>query len=133
LGYIFKTCFLKIEERYNVNRKKKRQENFLSHYKAIENLYTPCHVISRWCSGKSACQCRRCKRHGFDPWVGMILWRKKWQPVLVFLPGKPHGQRSLVGYSARGSQRVVRDSTTEHTIYTLPAPHLHAKAPEAKV
>ena len=27
----------------------------------------------------------------------------------VFLPGKPHGQRSLVGYSPWGSQRVGHD------------------------
>ena len=26
-------------------------------------------------------------------------WRRKWQPTPVFLPGKPHGQKSLVGYS----------------------------------
>ena len=26
-------------------------------------------------------------------------WRRKWQPTPVLLPGKPHGQRSLVGYS----------------------------------
>ena len=24
-------------------------------------------------------------------------WRRKWQPTPVFLPGKSHGQRSLVG------------------------------------
>ena len=35
----------------------------------------------------------------FKPWVGEIPWRRKWQPTLVFLPGKSHGQRSLVGYS----------------------------------
>ena len=29
----------------------------------------------------------------------MILWRRKWQPTPVLLPGKSHGQRSLVGYS----------------------------------
>ena len=28
-----------------------------------------------------------------------IPWRKKWQPTPVLLPGKPHGRRSLVGYS----------------------------------
>ena len=40
----------------------------------------------RWCSGKeSAHQCRRCRRSQFDPWVGKILWRRKWQPTLVFL------------------------------------------------
>ena len=48
-------------------------------------------------SGKeSAC---RCRRRGLDPWAGKIPWRRKWQPTLVFLPGKSHGQRSLVGYS----------------------------------
>ena len=40
-------------------------------------------------SGKeSACQCRRHKRHGFDPWVGKIPWRRAWQPTPVFLPGE---------------------------------------------
>ena len=45
---------------------------------------------------KSPCQCRR---QGFDPWVEKIPWRGKWLPTPVFLPGKFHGQRSLVGYS----------------------------------
>ena len=36
---------------------------------------------------------------GFNPWVLKIPWRRKWQPTPVFLPGKSHGQRSLVGYS----------------------------------
>ena len=47
---------------------------------------------------ESACQ-QRCKRHGFDPWVEKIPWRKKWQPTPVFLPEKVHGHRSLEGYS----------------------------------
>ena len=47
-----------------------------------------------------ACQCRRHKRHRFDPWVGKILWRRKWQPTPVFLSGESHGQRSLVGYGS---------------------------------
>jgi len=41
---------------------------------------------------------------GFDPWFGMIPWRKKWQPTPV-LPGKFHGQRSLVGYSPWGCKK----------------------------
>ena len=46
-------------------------------------------------SGKeSACQCRRRKRHRFDLWVRKIPWRRKWQPIPVFLPGKSHGQES---------------------------------------
>ena len=36
---------------------------------------------------------------GFNPWVGKIPWRRKWQPTPVFFPGKSHGQRSLVVYS----------------------------------
>ena len=44
-------------------------------------------------SGKEpACQCRRCKRHRFDPWVGKIPWRRKWQPTPVFLIGESHGR-----------------------------------------
>ena len=39
----------------------------------------------------------QCKRHGFDPWVGKILWREKWQPTPVFLPRESHGQTSLAG------------------------------------
>ena len=46
-------------------------------------------------SGKEpACQCRRCKRSGFDPWVGRIPWRRKWQPTLIFLSEESHGQRA---------------------------------------
>ena len=43
--------------------------------------------------------CLQCRRPGFNPWVGKIPWRRKWQPTPVLLPGKFHGQRSLVGYS----------------------------------
>jgi len=46
-----------------------------------------------------ACQCRRRKRHQFDPWVRKIPWRRAQQPTPVFLPGESHGQRSLAGYS----------------------------------
>ena len=28
----------------------------------------------------------------FDPWIGKISWRRKWQPTPVLLPGKSHGQ-----------------------------------------
>ena len=40
-----------------------------------------------------------------DPWVRKIPWRKKWQPTPVFLPGKSHGQRSLMGCSPWGWNR----------------------------
>ena len=37
----------------------------------------------------------------------------QWQPTPVFLPGKSHGQRSLVGYSPWGGKRVGHDLATE--------------------
>ena len=53
-----------------------------------------CEVLTRWCRGKeSTCRCRRCKRWRFQPWVGKIPWRRKWQPTPVFMPGKSHGER----------------------------------------
>ena len=60
--------------------------------------------LPRWLSGKeSACQC---KRHRFEPWVRKIPWKRKWQPTPIFLPGKSHGQRGLVGYSPWGHKEV---------------------------
>ena len=44
----------------------------------------------------------QCRRPGFDPWVGKIPRRRKWQSTPVFLPGKFTGQRSLAGYSSWG-------------------------------
>ena len=47
-------------------------------------------------SGKeSTCHC---SRRGFNPWVGEIPRRRKWQPTPVFWPGKSHGQGSLTGF-----------------------------------
>ena len=51
---------------------------------------------------ESTCQGRRCKKGGFNPWVGKISWSRNWHSTPVFLPGKFHGQRSLVGYSPWG-------------------------------
>ena len=49
---------------------------------------------------KPPCQCRRCKRHGINSWIGKIPWSRKWQPTPVFLSGESHGQRNLLGYSS---------------------------------
>ena len=46
-----------------------------------------------------------------------ISWRRKWQPSPVFLPGKSHGQRSLVGYSPSG--RKGSDATERLHVYQL--------------
>ena len=52
-------------------------------------------------------------RPGCDPWVGKIPWRRKWQPTPVCLPGKSHGQKSLVGYTVHGVARVRQDLATK--------------------
>ena len=49
----------------------------------------------------------------FNPWVRKIPWKRKWQPTPVFLPGKSHGQRGLVGYSLWGGRRVRHDLATK--------------------
>ena len=62
-------------------------------------------------SGKEpACQCRRHKRHGFNPRVRKMSWGRAWQPV--FLPGEFHGQKSLAGNSPQGC-RVGHDEAIE--------------------
>ena len=57
----------------------------------------------------------------FDPWVGKIPWRRQWQPTPVFLPGKFHGWRSLVGYGPWGHKTVRHHSsdwtTTTKSVY----------------
>ena len=40
------------------------------------------------------------------PGSGRFPWRRKWLPTPVFLPGKPHGQRSLGGYSPGGHKEL---------------------------
>ena len=46
-----------------------------------------------------------------DPWSQKMPWRRRWPPTPLFLPGKSHGQRSLVGYSPWGHRE---SDTTEH-------------------
>ena len=65
-----------------------------------------------WLRGWSVCL--QCRRPGFNPWVGKIPWRRKWQLTPVFLPGESHGWRSLVGYSPWGCKE---SDTTEWLHY----------------
>ena len=71
-------------------------------------------------SGKEpTCQCRRHRRHGFNPWAGKIS-RRAWQPTPVFLPGEFHGWRSLVNYGPRCRQESDTSEATLHTCTTAP-------------
>ena len=68
---------------------------------------------------ESACQCRRCK---FHPWIGKILWSRKWKSTPVFLPKKFHGQRSLVSSSpgdCKESDGTECTHTQTHQFLTL--------------
>ena len=82
-------------------------------YSFRRKLFTSLGFPGSSVSKESSLQCRI---PGFDPWVGKIVWRRKWQTTAVFLPGEFHGQRSLVGYSPWGhkSQTQLSDPTTHH-------------------
>ena len=67
--------------------------------------------LPMWHSFKeSACQCRRCR---FNPWIRKIPRSRKWQTTPVFLPGKSHGQKSLLGYSPWGRKRAGHNLVTK--------------------
>ena len=66
--------------------------------------------LPRWHRDKeSTCQC---KIHQFDPWGGKIPWKRKWEPIPVFLTGESQGERSLAGYYL-WSHRVGHDWATK--------------------
>ena len=60
-------------------------------------------MVKKQTNKKIVCQY---KRYRFNPWVGKIPWRRKWQAAPVFLPGKSHGLRSLVDYSPWGFKEL---------------------------
>ena len=77
------------------------------------------YIYIYWLNGKEyACKYRR---HEFNPWVGKIPWRRKWQPTPVFLPGEFHGQRSLEGYSPWGHKESDLTEQLTHT-------HIHTNS-----
>ena len=79
----------------NINKEVVALNSTLHHIDLIDTWSFPSVASGQ----EPACQCRKHKRCGFDPWVGKIPRRRAWQPTLVFLPGESHGQRSLEGYS----------------------------------
>ena len=76
------------------------------------------HSVARGGGKGSTCQCGRCKKCRFEPWVRKIPWSRKWQPTPAFLPGKSHGQRSQAG-SRPGCPRVRHDLSTKQLSYVL--------------
>ena len=73
--------------------------------------------------------CLQCRRLRLNPWVRMILWRRKWQPTPAVLLGKSHEQRSLSGYSPRDCKSVGHDwATKQQHGFKASRPNLHSKA-----
>ena len=83
-------------------------------YQGISHFFISQQIFQVSDGKETTCQCRRYRRPRFDPWVGKIPWRRKWQPTPVFLPGESHGQRSLEGYSPWGHQES--DTTEQRTL-----------------
>ena len=100
--------------------------SLITHHLRVKSVFCSAIISSIWtlcqtqgfpdcASGKeTACQCRRHKRCRFNSWIRNIPWRRKWQPTAVFLPGKSHGQRSLVGYSPWGHKELDTTEATQH-------------------
>ena len=73
-------------------------------------VHKPCWLTIK----EPTCQCRR---HGLDPWVRRIPWRRKVWPTPVFWLRKSHGPRSLGDYNPWGHKRVGRDLATKQWIH----------------
>ena len=63
--------------------------------------------------------CRRCRTHGFNPWVKKVLWKRKWQPTPIILPGKSREQRSLTGPGVAESQTELSDWQHRHATFSV--------------
>ena len=57
-------------------------------------------------SSLNARDCLQCRRPRFGPWVRKILWRRKWQPTPVFLPGESQWIEEPGGLQSMGSQEL---------------------------
>ena len=100
------------------------EEGFLLHTSCFHRLSHPTQVLGemprllglpKWLSGKeSSSQCQRCRRHRFDPWVGKIPWRRKWQSTRILAWRTPWTEEPG-GLQSIGSKRVRQDWATEHT------------------
>ena len=64
---------------------------------------------------KNLCQCKSLRRHGFDPWIRKITWRRKWQPTPVFLARTIPWTEESGGLQSMGLQRVRRNWAHMHT------------------
>ena len=73
-----------------------------------ESCFKHLEIVNNFPGGSDICL--KCGKPRFDPWIGKISWRRRWQPTPVLLPGIFHEWRSLVGYSPWGHKE---SDTTE--------------------
>ena len=104
----------------------------VEYYTGIKNEFTRITYTNgfprRLIGKESACQCRRHGRLRFDPWVGKIPWKRKWQHTPVFLPRRSHGQRRLVA----SVHEATKDLDTTRRLSTQADVHRH-KSPKHDV
>ena len=69
----------------------------------------------------------------------ILPWRRKWQPTPVLLPGKFHGQRSLVSYSPWGrkesdtTEQLHFNSLLKHSRHELTLKFLFSLCPDTSM
>ena len=85
-----------------------------------QQIYPPIPILNFPASWDGKSICLQCGRPRFNPWVGKILWRRKWQPTPVLLPGKSHGWRSVVGYSPWGRKESDTTERRRFHFHTQP-------------
>ena len=89
----------------------------------LQRTYMCMYSFPGGASGEPTCQCRRCKRCGFDPWVGKSPWRRKMAPHSTALAWIPHSTalawrilwtEEPVGLQSMGSQKVRLKQLSTH-------------------
>ena len=112
-----------------------------------QEIWLPRDVCNLWCErarhlgtvwvdltvgsdGKKSCL--EFRSPGFNPWVGKMPWRRKWQPAPVFLPEEFHGQRCLVVYTPWGchESHTIEQRTPPQHKHRLHAEQLEDKRTE---
>ena len=70
-----------------------------------------------WLNKESTCQWRRHRKCRFDPWVGKIPWRRKWQPTPVFLSEIPWTEEPSRLLSNWAHVTFLNKKMVEYAIY----------------
>ena len=97
-------------------KKKKKNTGVGCHFLLQEIFPTQGSNLSLLHCRQTLCHLSHQGTPGFNPWVGKISWRRKWQSTPAFLPGESHRQKSLVSPSPRGCKDF--DTTEQLTLHS---------------